>query len=80
MGAPHRCALAGILIVLASSAAQTLELSPRERRAVPVERRWRNDDSERSRAIRRALTEIRNDPAQRKFILFRYGLSEEDLR
>jgi hypothetical protein len=38
------------------------------------------DDSEREASIRRAREEIRKDPKQRKFILFRYGLSEEDLR
>jgi len=38
------------------------------------------DDSERAESIRRAREEIRKDPKQRKFILFRYGLSDEDLR
>ena len=38
------------------------------------------DDSERAESIRRAREEIRKDPEQRKFILFRYGLGEEDLR
>jgi len=48
----------------------------------PGDGQWRPqpDDSERAESIRRAREEIREDPEQRKFILFRYGLSEEDLR
>jgi hypothetical protein len=37
-------------------------------------------DAERTSAIRRAQSEIQRNPTQRKFILFRYGLREEDLR
>ncbi|MBI2964518.1 MAG: hypothetical protein HYY35_12245 [Deltaproteobacteria bacterium] len=44
------------------------------------ERRGRDEDPERAEALRRAREEIRKDPTQKKFILFRYGLREQDLR
>jgi hypothetical protein len=47
---------------------------------VPPAGQWRDDDSQRQEAIRRAREEIRRDPQQKKFILFRYGLREDDLR
>jgi hypothetical protein len=37
-------------------------------------------ESARDTAIRRARSEIQRNPSQKKFILFRYGLSENDLR
>ena len=46
----------------------------------PPEHRSKEDHSERSDAVRRAIEEIRRDPSQKKFILFRHGLREEDLR
>jgi len=39
-----------------------------------------NGDAERTQVIRRAQAEIQKNPSQRKFILFRYGLNEEDVR
>lgn len=45
-----------------------------------TERRRRDDDSQRAAAIRRAREEIRKNPSQKKFILFRYDLREQDLR
>jgi hypothetical protein len=40
----------------------------------------RKGDSEREAAVRKAQSEIQKNPTQKKFILFRYGLHEEDLR
>jgi hypothetical protein len=50
--------------------------------AAPADEQWRlaPEDSERAESIRRAREEIRKDPEQKKFILFRYGIREEDLR
>lgn len=36
-------------------------------------------ESDREAKIRKAREEIRKNPAQKQFILFRYGLKEEDL-
>ncbi len=53
---------------------------PQESIVAPPAAQWRDDNSQRQEAIRRAREEIRRDPTQKKFILFRYGLREEDLR
>lgn len=42
--------------------------------------RERSSGSERELRIRRAREEIQRNPEQKKFILFRFGLTEEDLR
>jgi hypothetical protein len=49
---------------------------------VPPHEQWQrqHEESERAESIRRAREEIRKNPGQRKFILFRFGLREEDLR
>ena len=53
---------------------------PQESTGAPPTVPWRDDDdSQRREAIRRARDEIRRDPNQKKFILFRYGLHEDDL-
>jgi hypothetical protein len=38
------------------------------------------EDLQRHEDIRRAREEILKNPSQKKFILFRYGLDEDDLR
>jgi hypothetical protein len=53
---------------------------PRKSIGAPPAAHWRDDDSQRQEAILRARDEIRRDPNQKKFILFRYGLHEDDLR
>ena len=54
---------------------------PQESTGAPPTVPWHDDDdSQRREAIRRARDEIRRDPNQKKFILFRYGLDEDDLR
>jgi hypothetical protein len=53
--------------------------APREARPVPEENRS-SFESEHDLAIERARSEIRKNPGQKKFILFRYGLDEKDLR
>ncbi|MGH7897135.1 MAG: hypothetical protein ACREQQ_04235 [Candidatus Binatia bacterium] len=40
----------------------------------------RGFDPEREAVIRKARSEIEKNPGQKKFILFRYGLHEEDVR
>jgi hypothetical protein len=45
----------------------------------PHAEHWRDEDSQRSETLRKAQDEIRRDPSQKKFILFRYGLQEQDL-
>ncbi len=51
----------------------------REPRAEPPSSRS-SFEKERDAAIDRAHDEIRRNPRQKKFILFRYGLEEKDLR
>ena len=53
---------------------------PKESAGAPPAAHWHDDDSQRQEAIRRAREEILSDPEQKKFILFRLGLHEDDLR
>lgn len=74
----------GAAIVLSSAPALAGKPNaPRARQqpiGAPSQSRWRDDDSQRVETIRRAREEILRTPSQKKFILFRYGLHEDDLR
>ncbi len=53
---------------------------PPEPTRAPPEAYSHDDDLQRREAIRRARDEIRRNPSQKKFILFRYGLHDDALR
>jgi hypothetical protein len=74
---PRLAAAALVVLVLGSAAALAADpeaAKPSPRPTVPDAR------AEREAAIRDARREIGKSPRDKKFILFRHGLTEEDLR
>lgn len=71
-------------LVLLAIVGPALGQEPRGRTA-PAERRREEPrtpphDARRAELLERARREIEKNPSQKKFILFRYGLAEDDLR
>lgn len=73
--------LAWALAILGSLSAGAGDKPRREQEPrTPRQESRSSFELERDAAIERARSEIRKNPSQKKFILFRYGLDEKDLR
>ena len=69
-----------VLAVISAFSAIAGDKPRRERELRPPHQTThRSLESGRDDALERARSEIRKNPNQKKFILFRYGLDEEDL-
>lgn len=78
----RRTALGALLLL--AIVATALGQEPRGRKAPaerrPEEPRTPSRDARRAELLERARREIEKNPSQKKFILFRYGIDERDLR
>lgn len=77
-----RFLLALLVLLSTSSLATAKDARPRQAPPAPrgTEAKPPAQDSRRAQLLDRAREEIRKNPSQKKFILFRHGITEDDLR